>query len=394
MILVGYDDLSKAYRYFDYNRHKIIISRDVVFNENQLGIPAKLDQSSAYDDIFLKFLDTNLPTNSSDTYPTSDTSFPLPANLPSSPVAPSLSPTIPSSSSPPITSDPSQSILPSLSSQPQLILNPPPPIPQPPRRSSRFRKQSVKLDDYILSFDHEDFDICTAELNPDLSGDNLTYAQASHHPGWQEAMHDEMCSILKNQTWDLVKLLPGKRAITAKWVYKTKPAFPSSAPRLKARLVARGFQQRHGIDYEETFAPVVKWSIIRALTARAAQLDHAIHHLDVKMAFLYGHIHEEVFMHQPQGYVLPGYEDYVCKLKRALYGLRQSPRMWYERIHTFLISLGMSRSSSDYNMYFMGSGLSKIVLVLYVDDLFITGGTPLVSPGSNNNYRTNSICQT
>jgi hypothetical protein len=99
-------------------------------------------------------------------------------------------------------------------------------------------------------------------------------------------------------------------------------------------------------------------------------------------------------MHQPQGYVLPGYEDYVCKLKRALYGLRQSPRMWYERIHTFLISLGMSRSSSDYNMYFMGSGLSKIVLVLYVDDLFITGGTPLVSPGSNNNYRTNSICQT
>jgi hypothetical protein len=238
MILVGYDDLSKAYRCFDYNCHKIIISRDVVFNENQLGIPAKLDQSSAYDDIFLKFLDTNLPTNSSDTYPTLDTSFPLPANLPSSPVAPSLSPTIPSSSSPPITSDPSQSILPSLSSQPQLILNPPPPISQPPRRSSRFRKQSVKLDDYILSFDHEDFDICTAELNPDLSGDNLTYAQASHHPSWQEAMHDEMCSILKNQTWDLVKLPPGKRAITAKWVYKTKPAFPGSAPRLKARLVA------------------------------------------------------------------------------------------------------------------------------------------------------------
>ena len=107
--------------------------------------------------------------------------------------------------------------------------------------SSRFRRQAVKLNDYILSFDHEDFDIYTTEIDPDLSGNNLTYNQASYHPGWQDTIHDEMRSILKNETRDLVKFLPGKRTITMKWVYKAKPALLGSAPCLKARLVARGF---------------------------------------------------------------------------------------------------------------------------------------------------------
>jgi hypothetical protein len=157
-------------------------------------------------------------------------------------------------------------------------------------------------------------------------------------------------------------------------VYKTKPNMHGVVPRLKARLVARGFEQRFGIDYEETFAPVVKWSTIRALTARVAQFSHEIHHLDVKIAFLYGLIKEEVFMEQPQGYQLPGYENLVCQLNRALYGLRQSPRMWYEWINTFLFSLGMTRSTCDHNMYYIGDGINKIILMLYVDDLFITGG--------------------
>jgi hypothetical protein len=169
-------------------------------------------------------------------------------------------------------------------------------------------------------------------------------------------------------------LPPGKKAITTKWVYKTKPSLNGAPPRLKARLVARGFEQRFGIDFKETFAPVVKWSTICALTAYAAQLNHEIHHLDVKTAFLYGLIKEEVFMQQPQGYEIPGQPPLVCQLNRALYGLRQSPRMWYERINTFLLSLGMTRSSCDHNMYYIGEGTKKIILVLYVDDLFITGG--------------------
>ena len=106
--------------------------------------------------------------------------------------------------------------------------------------------------------------------------------------------------------------------------------------RLKARLVAWGFEQQYGVDFKETFAPVVKWSTIRALTARAVQLGHTIHHLDVKTAFLYGKITDDIYMAQPLGFIAPGKEHLVCKMNRALYGLRQSPRMWYKRIDTYL----------------------------------------------------------
>jgi hypothetical protein len=126
---------------------------------------------------------------------------------------------------------------------------------------------------------------------------------------------------------------------------------------------------------------VVKWSTIRALTTRVAQFSHQIHHLDVKTAFLYDLIKEEVFMQQPQGYELPGYENLVCRLNRALYGLRQSPRMWYERINTFLLSL---------NMYYIGDGVDKIILVLYVDDLFITGGDTATIKWPSQNFTNNS----
>jgi len=244
----------------------------------------------------------------------------------------------------------------------------------PLRRSTRFRKQNIKLDNYILSITPEDFDVCLTETAPDLLGDDISFKQASTHPGWLNAMHDEMNSINANQTWDLVPLPPGIKPITSKWVYKTKTALPGQAPRLKARLVARGFQQKAGIDFDEVFAPVVKWSTIRTLTARAAKLGHAVHHLDIKTAFLYGHLTEDVYMQQPQGFVKSGHEHLVCKLKRALYGLRQSPRMWYERIHHFLLSKGYTRSDNDHNMYYKGEGDEKTLLVVYVDDLFITGG--------------------
>jgi hypothetical protein len=138
-------------------------------------------------------------------------------------------------------------------------------------------------------------------------------------------------------------------------------------------LVARGFEQRHGIDFDEVFAPIVKWSTIRTLAACSALHNHPIHHLDVRTAFLYGTLEDEVYMVQPPGISAPGREHLVWKLKRALYDLRQSPRHWYNRIDTYLRSIGMTRSTSDYNMYHVGTGTQKIILVVYVDDLFITG---------------------
>jgi hypothetical protein len=128
------------------------------------------------------------------------------------------------------------------------------------------------------------------------------------------------------------------------------------------------------VDFDEVFSPVVKWSTIRTLATRAAQKHHEIHHLDVKTAFLCGHLHDEVYMDQPAGYEQLSQEHLVCKLQKALYGLRQSPRMWYNKIDSFLKSIGMTRSHSDYNMYHIGQGDNKIILVVYIDGLFITKG--------------------
>lgn len=116
----------------------------------------------------------------------------------------------------------------------------------------------------------DDFDLCLTEVAPPLTTSTLTYHQAAQHIGWQGAMEDEMKSIHTNDSWDSISLLPGKRAITSKWVYKTKPGLQGNHDRLKAPLVARGFEQQYGVDFEKIFNPVIKWSTIRAHTACAA----------------------------------------------------------------------------------------------------------------------------
>lgn len=167
------------------------------------------------------------------------------------------------------------------------------------------------------------------------------------------AMESEYASILANKTWSLVPLPLGQKAITTRWVYHTKPGPHGIGLRYKARLVARGFQQRHGIDYHDTFAPVVKWETIRLVIAIATHPHWQILHLDVQTAFLNNTLQEEVYVTQPQGFIFPGSQHLVCRLHRALYGLRQSPRAWYSRMENFLLSLNLQKSSSDPNMYFL-----------------------------------------
>ena len=147
-----------------------------------------------------------------------------------------------------------------------------------------------------------------------------------------QAMNEEMDSIHRNETWELVDLPHEKKKIGTKWVYKTKYNSDGSVERHKARLVAKGFTQRYGIDYEETFAPVARQETIRMLISLAAQKKWSIHHMDVKSAFLNGYLEEEVYVGQPQGFEVEGKENNVYKLKKALYGLNQAPRAWYARI--------------------------------------------------------------
>ena len=138
-------------------------------------------------------------------------------------------------------------------------------------------------------------------------------------------MDEEMAALYGNETWDLVPLTKDKNTIGCKWVYKVKQNSDGSISRYKARLVAKGYAQTHGIDYEETFGPVAKMAKVRSVIAMAAAKGWFLHQMDVKNAFLHGDLQEEVYMDQPPGYEHVGHPEYVCKLRKSLYGLKQVP---------------------------------------------------------------------
>ena len=140
-------------------------------------------------------------------------------------------------------------------------------------------------------------------------------------------MDEKMQSLQKNQTWKLTSLSKRKKAIRCKWVYAMKDGFPDKNNVLyKVRLVAKGYTQMQGVDYNEVFSPVVKHSSIRVLLALVAQLDLELVQMDIKIIFLHGDLDEEIYMNQPDGFKVAGKEKMVCKLEKSLYGLKQSPR--------------------------------------------------------------------
>jgi hypothetical protein len=153
----------------------------------------------------------------------------------------------------------------------------------------------------------------------------------------------------------------------------------ASIEKFKARFVARGFSQKEGVDYEETFAPVARYTSIRAVMSLVSFMGWRIHQMDVKTTFLNGIIEEEVYIEQPQGFEVNGKESHVCRLKKALYGLKQAPRAWYSRIDGYLQSMGFTKSEADPNLYYIFVGTDLLILVLYVDDLFLTGAEKLIA---------------
>ncbi|KAM2077718.1 hypothetical protein ACFX1R_025466 [Malus domestica] len=186
-------------------------------------------------------------------------------------------------------------------------------------------------------------------------------------------MDEEMKSLHKNETWNLVQLPKGKKAIGCKWVYARKmESLGKDNVRFKARLVAKGYAQKEDIDYNEVFSPVVKHSSIRILLALVVQFDLELAQLDVKTAFLHGDLEEEIYMSQPEGFKVAGKENWVCKLEKSLYGLKQSPRQWYKRFDRFMIRQKYTRSHYDHCVYFrkLQDG-TFIYLLLYVDDMLI-----------------------
>nr|CAD1840511.1 unnamed protein product [Ananas comosus var. bracteatus] len=149
--------------------------------------------------------------------------------------------------------------------------------------------------------------------------------EALSHPGWRAAMEEEMMALDANSTWEPVPLPADKRAIGCKWVFTVKMNPDGSVARLKARLVAKGYAQTYGVDYSDTFSPVAKLASVRLFISLAATSYWVLHQLDIRNAFLHSDLHEEVYMEQPPGFVAQGKLGRVCRLRKSLYGLKQSP---------------------------------------------------------------------
>ncbi|KAK4390398.1 Retrovirus-related Pol polyprotein from transposon TNT 1-94 [Sesamum angolense] len=199
------------------------------------------------------------------------------------------------------------------------------------------------------------------------------FETAVKHKVWVQAMEEEIKMIEKNNTWELADRPKDKEVIGVKWIYKTKLNADGSIQKHKARLVAKGYSQLPGIDYIETFAPVARLDTIRALIAIAANKKWKIYQMDVKSAFLNGYIDEEIYVEQPQGFIAKGSEEKVLRLKKALYGLKQAPRAWYSRIDKYFMDRGFRRSLSDPTLYIKSQGNDTLIVSLYVDDLIYTG---------------------
>ena len=185
-------------------------------------------------------------------------------------------------------------------------------------------------------------------------------------------MQNEIRALENNDTWTMEDLPSGKKALGSQWVYRIKYKSDGSIERLKSRLVVLGNHQQEGIDYNETFAPVAKMVTVRAFLAIVASKNWELHQMDVHNAFLHGDLDEEVYMRLP-----PGFEssspNKVCRLRKSLYGLKQAPRCWFAKLVSALKDYGFLQSYSDYSLFTYTRGSVQINVLVYVDDLILSG---------------------
>ncbi|GJU41593.1 ribonuclease H-like domain-containing protein [Tanacetum coccineum] len=200
-----------------------------------------------------------------------------------------------------------------------------------------------------------------------------SFFEASKYPHWTDAMNKKIDALLRNGTWEIIELPKGRKAIGSKWIYKIKFKSSSEIDKYKARLVAQGFGQKEGIDYEETFSPVVKMVTVRCLLNITVSMSWPVFQLDVNNAFLYGDLEEVVYIKPPKGY-FPS-DNKVCRLKKSLYGLKQALRQWNAKLTSTLIENGFSQSKSDYSLYTKFDKGVFLALLVYVDDIIITGNS-------------------
>lgn len=236
----------------------------------------------------------------------------------------------------------------------------------PVRRSARERKSTIS-DDFLVYLGESDYDI-GHDQDPITFEEEMNIIQLDL---WMEAMNDEMRSMFQNKVWELAELPQGSKAIGCKWVDKTKTYSRGNIDRLKARLLAKGFTQREGIDFNETFSPVSTKDSFRVIMASVAHFNLELHQMDVKTTFLNGDLEEEVYMVQPKGFLEKGKEDMVCRLRKSIYGLKQVSRQWFLKFDEVITSFGFVENKMDQCLYLKVSGSKFIFLSLYVDDILL-----------------------
>lgn len=368
-IMMGYSETVKAYRLYDPSKRKIIVSRDVVFFEDQRWNEKVIENSNDSNEVFIDFEQiqsadceqANVLNESSVDHDQADIS-----NTQSINDSARSDHTIQAndeqqdeniiSSGDEDESDPVNKTI--MTDDDSVTFSTPVNSPVSPIRN-KLRVQERK--NYACA-------VSQCEV-----GDPLTVesAMARHDArSWKQAMQSEINSLAENDTWEIVNLPPNRRPINCKWVFKVKRDAKGNIMKHKARLVVKGCSQREGIDYSETYAPVVRYNSIRLLLSIATNLDLQIDQMDVVTAFLHGDIEEEIYMVQPEAFN-DGTER-VCRLKKSLYGLKQASKAWYTKLNDAIVEFGLRRSNWDPCVYFKRDSNGKLIIVaVYVDDLLI-----------------------
>ncbi|RVW51356.1 Retrovirus-related Pol polyprotein from transposon TNT 1-94 [Vitis vinifera] len=347
-VLLGVSEESKAYILYDPVSKKIVVSRDVVFEEDKCWNWGRSNEEVRLD--VLEWGDSNEEGSEDDAEEgVAVEGREREDNLSSSESLGSLSESLGENSGVSGESSPSS-------------------------QQGRNRRVPFWMEDYVSGGEFSEGDVEHNLVLFTSTADPTTFEEAVQSSKWRAAMDLEIEAIERNETWELTDLPEGVKKIGVKWVFKTKLNENGKVDKCKARLVAKGYAQQHGIDYTEVFAPVARWDTIIMVIALAARNGWSVYQLDVKSAFLHGELNEAVFIEQPQGYEKKGEEHKVYKLKKALYGLKQAPRAWYSRIEAYFIKEGFERCSCDHTLFIKTGDGGKILIVsLYVDDLIFTG---------------------
>ncbi|GJU37394.1 ribonuclease H-like domain-containing protein [Tanacetum coccineum] len=251
------------------------------------------------------------------------------------------------------------------------------------RRSSKVPKVPAKFNDYVVNnskkyglekyvtYTNLNTSNCCFSTNLNNSSEPTSYFEAIKNPNWIEAMNNEIEAINRNNTWTICDLPEGRKAVGSKWLWKIKYKSTGEIERYKARVVAKGFSQREGFDYLETFCHVVKMSTVRCMLNVAICNGWDLFQLDINNAFLYGDLSKDVYMTLPPGFDTN--KSKVCKLNKSLYELKQAPRQWNAKLTQALIKHGFMQSKFDYSLFTKNSDNIFIILLVYVDDIVVTG---------------------